>query len=379
MSKFAVSTSTHPLATQAIGEVLGGLLDGGVDFEPSLVFLAVSSHHIGALEDIADAVRQVLGPEILIGHAGSDVIAGANEIENAPCITALGGQADGLIPVRLDTARSDEGVRITGLDATEFAAAHSLLLLAEPGSTPLEGLTRHIADRHGHLTVVGAASSPTRPARFLLQSDLHARGAIGLLFAGATRLESVSASGCRAVGTPLTVTRSNRGSISQVAGQPVLEYLQRLLAELQAEDPAVAESHMRIGLLDQQGADPRSRPTIRSFSVHQETGLTVGANVSVGRVVQFQLMDPAEAALNLQAQSLGHEPDAALLFSSMQRGAEFFGSHDHDAAMLAETFHGTPIAGFRSALEISQLTGLVAPHQGTATAALLTSGRAESS
>ncbi len=372
MSKFAVSTSTHPLATQAIGEVLGGLLDGGVGFEPSLVFLWVSAHHIGALEDIADAVHQVLGPEVLIGHAGSDVIASANEIENAPCITALGGPADGLIPVRLDTARSDEGVRITGLDATEFAAAHSLLLLVEPGSTPLDGLTRHIAERHGHLTVVGAASSPVRQARLLLQTGRHDRGAVGLLFAGSTRLESVSASGCRPVGVPLTVTRSNRGSISQVAGQPVVGYLQRLLAELQAEDPAIAQSHIRLGTLDQQTPDARSRPAIRSFSVHQQTGLTVGADVNVGTVVQFQLMDPTEAALNLQAQSLGHDPDAALLFSSMQRGAEFFGARDHDAAMLAEAFHGTPIAGFRSALEISQLTGLVAAHQGTATAALFT-------
>ena len=62
----AAAMSTHPLATHAVGECVGQLLeDGGVS--PDLVVLGVTDPYLGAMEDIASAVRRLLEPVVLIG------------------------------------------------------------------------------------------------------------------------------------------------------------------------------------------------------------------------------------------------------------------------------------------------------------------------
>src|SRR4051794_10911576 len=62
---FSAALSEHPLATHAVGEVVGHVLDE-LGEAPDLAILFVGAAHTGAIEDIASAVRTLLRPGVLI-------------------------------------------------------------------------------------------------------------------------------------------------------------------------------------------------------------------------------------------------------------------------------------------------------------------------
>ena len=81
---FAAALSEHPLATHAIGEVVGDVLDqlaleDGEAVDLAIVF--VTAPHVGVLEDVASTVRALLHPRALIGASAVSVLAGGHEVE----------------------------------------------------------------------------------------------------------------------------------------------------------------------------------------------------------------------------------------------------------------------------------------------------------
>ena len=62
---FAAALSEHPLATQAVGEVVGQVLES-LGTPPDVAMLFVTGPHAGALEDIARAVRRLVNPRVLV-------------------------------------------------------------------------------------------------------------------------------------------------------------------------------------------------------------------------------------------------------------------------------------------------------------------------
>src|SRR2546429_473922 len=78
---FAAALSEHPLATHAVGEVVGEVLDR-LGEGPDLAVLFVSAAHTGAIEDIARAVRTLLRPKVLVGCTAGTVVGGDREVED---------------------------------------------------------------------------------------------------------------------------------------------------------------------------------------------------------------------------------------------------------------------------------------------------------
>ncbi|MBV9412317.1 MAG: hypothetical protein JO148_12025, partial [Acidimicrobiia bacterium] len=76
---FGAGLSEHPVPTQATGEVVGQVLDAlgpGAD-PPDLALLFVTAPHLGAIEDIATAVRSMLNPRTLLGCTAESVVGNA--------------------------------------------------------------------------------------------------------------------------------------------------------------------------------------------------------------------------------------------------------------------------------------------------------------
>ena len=88
---FASGLSEHPVAAHAVGEAVGQVLDV-LDTSPDLAVLFVTAPHVGAMEDIAAAVRDLLRPQVLLGVTASSVVGGAREVDTvdvAPAALAL--------------------------------------------------------------------------------------------------------------------------------------------------------------------------------------------------------------------------------------------------------------------------------------------------
>jgi small ligand-binding sensory domain FIST len=80
--------SEHPLATHAVGEVVGEVLEA-LGTGPDLAVLLVGSSHAGALDDIAAAVEALLRPVTLERDVAPDVYADGRRSEDGVGIALL--------------------------------------------------------------------------------------------------------------------------------------------------------------------------------------------------------------------------------------------------------------------------------------------------
>ena len=76
----AAALSEHPLATHALGECVGQLMESG-GTHPDVLVVTCTAAYQGALEDIVAAARQLLSPSVLVGSSAVGVLAGGREVE----------------------------------------------------------------------------------------------------------------------------------------------------------------------------------------------------------------------------------------------------------------------------------------------------------
>src|SRR5690242_13151031 len=114
---YAAALSEHPVAAHAVGEVTGQILER-LGEQPDLAVLFVTAPHVGALEDIAAAVRSVLRPTVLLGATGEMVLGGGHEVEEQPALSLWAARLRGrATPVRLWIESSADGPVVAGFDA----------------------------------------------------------------------------------------------------------------------------------------------------------------------------------------------------------------------------------------------------------------------
>ncbi len=97
---FASALSEHPVASEAVGEVTGSVLES-IGERPDLVMVAATRSHAGALEDIVHTVGSVLHPLAIVGAAAESVVGTGREVEETPAISLWAGWIGPLAPVRL--------------------------------------------------------------------------------------------------------------------------------------------------------------------------------------------------------------------------------------------------------------------------------------
>ena len=157
----------------------------------------VSGHDVGAVEEIATAVRALLRPGVLAGCTAVGVIGNDYEAEEAPAISLWAGRVGKAEAVRLETVRAQREppwseCRTTPLTAPAPSCAHRTLLV--PRRLVDQGEQSPIP----HLRIVGGvASADGGPGanRLILDGELHTDGAVGVL----CRQASVNSPWCRRV------------------------------------------------------------------------------------------------------------------------------------------------------------------------------------
>lgn len=379
---FTAAVSEHPLATHAVGEVVGVALEQ-VGPEPDVAIVFVTGPFAGATEDVAHAVSELLRPKTLIGATAVSVLAGPREVEGRPAVTLFAADWSGRLrtggtgarAIHFETEPVDEGWRLTG--SSRLADDGTLVLLADPFSFPVDSFIDEIHRRHPRLKVVGGmASAATGPGGNRLVADGRTvdRGAVGLYLPEGVPLRPVVSQGCRPVGDPLVVTGADGNLISEIAGRPALDRIMETAEAASPDDRALMARGLQIGLvLDE------TRETFGSgdFLVRNVIGadratkaVAIGAPVTLGTTIQFQVRDAASADADLRAVLAGQRGDAALVFTCNGRGAQLFGEPHHDANVINDHLDGGPTAGMFCAGEIGPVDGRPFLH-GFATSMLL--------
>ncbi len=374
---YAAALSEHPLATHATGEVVGEVLDQLRGAVPDLAVLFVTRPHVGALEDIAAAVRTTLRPGTLLAATAVSVLGGREEAEEVAAVSLWAGVVGDVEPVVIDTLPVDDALPIPGLGPAALDRAATLLLLADPASFPVDALLERLAVTHPDVQVVGGmASAGPGPGANRLVVDDHIvdRGAVGVLLGPGSSVRAVVSQGCAPIGEPFTVTRAEGSMIHEIAGRPALERVREVVDGLTAADRTKAAAGLHIGrVVDEHRVDfERGDFLVRNvLGADPSTGaVAIGDQISIGDTVQLQVRDATSADADLRLLLDDHRASGALVFTCNGRGSRFFGEADHDASVVSEALGTTAVGGMFCAGEIGPVGTRNFVHGFTASVAL---------
>src|SRR5207245_2233791 len=102
-----------PVPAHAVGEAIGQVLER-LDGPPDLALLFVTPPHVGAMEDLAGAVRGTLEPGTLLGCTAESVVGGSREVELGPAVAVWAGLTGPVDPFHLTLSPTPDGHALTG-------------------------------------------------------------------------------------------------------------------------------------------------------------------------------------------------------------------------------------------------------------------------
>jgi len=377
---YAAAISQHPVTALAVGEVTGEVLDRlgtGVD----VAFVFVTPHHIGALEDVASAVRTLIAPHVLVGCAAAAVAGSGVEAENGSGVALWAGRVGGAaLPVRLDTPGGFDELALRGWPDRQPFEPGSLVLLGDAHSFPAAAAIARLQDRHPGLVVHGGTTEAAPGSggnRLALDNAIHTDGAVGVLFGREVSIDSIVSQGYRPLGDPLVVTRAERAVIYEMAGRPPVERLEELArGRLDEDDVRLVNEALYLGVVvdEHKGQfGPGDFLVRRVIGADRSTGaIAVAEAVHVGTTVQFHVRDAASADAEMRSLLSGIDDSAggALLFTGGRRGRRLFGESNHDAGLLADAIDGAPSAGIFATDQFGPIGGRNALHSSAASIAV---------
>ncbi len=373
---FAAAASEHPLATHAIGEVVGDVLDQ-VGPKPDVAAVFVTAPHVGVLEDFVAVVRQVLDPITLVGASAVTVIGGGRELEDIPAVSLWAGRTGPVTPVRLESIRSADGTAVVGMPEEAGVLGSTLVLLADPFSFPTESFLGATAQQYPDLEVVGGLASAARGPggnRLVLDGALHTEGAVGFVLPPEAGAQIVVSQGCRPVGAPFVVTKAERNVVYELAGQPAMDRLQAIIDGADDDLRSLLGQGIHIGIVVDEMVESFNRGDFLIRGVlgadRSNGAISIGEQVAVGSTVQFQVRDARTATEDFVELLEGRDCEGALLFSCNGRGAGFFGGSDHDAMLVQDLTGQGATAGMFCAGELGPIAGRNALHGFTASTLL---------
>ena len=377
MTRFASALSRHPVPAHAVGETAGSVLEQLEGEDPDLLVCFASPHFVGALDDLVNALRNLLDARVLLGATAGSIIGVGEEVETAPAFSLFAAQLPdaGLMPVALRLEDTPDGPAVVGWPELESDPS-TLLLLADPFSFPTDGFLRRLNDSRPELTVIGGlASAAAHPGgnRLVLDELVTPEGAVGVFLDG-VEVRTVVSQGCRPIGQPYVVTRAERNFVVELGGRQAVDRLRDLAEGLDERDRELVRNGLHLGVVvdEHKASFDRGDFLVRNIvGADRDSGaLAVGDQVEVGQTVQFHVRDAAAADEDLRSLLDGATASGALVFTCNGRGRHLFGVPDHDAGVLAELLGPIPAAGAFCAGEIGPIGGRNFLHGFTASVAL---------
>jgi len=197
------------------------------------------------------ALRELLEPGVLVGMSAAAVIGGSVEAEEEPALAVWAARRGGSVtPVGLDMVGTPDGPAVRGWP-DDGEDAHTLLLLADPFSFPVNDFLRLCNEQAPGLTIVGGlASAAVGPGgnRLVCNRDVVDQGAVAVYIDDRVSVCTVVSQGCRPIGRPLVITKGQDNVIAEVGGQTPLDYLRTLLAEVTPTERNLMQKGLLLGV-----------------------------------------------------------------------------------------------------------------------------------
>ncbi len=369
-------------AAAALVDEIRGQIDAP-DFDFAMAFF--SADFAAVAPSGTDRLFTALNPRVLIGCTSEGVIGKDREIENQPAIALVAARLPGvnLVPFTLD---ADDWDALE--DAARFRAlvgapedTRMIVLVADPFSAPMDAVLDAFNTHYAGVPVIGGmASGAQQPGgnALLLNDRAYSSGAVGVALAGDCEIDIIVSQGCRPFGRTFKVTEAQENVIVSLEGEPPLNHIQNLVAQLSEEDQALLKNGLFVGraIESARGALGRGDFLIRSLiGVDRQSGaIGVGDYVREGETIQFHLRDQRTAEEDLEMlltpQTLDAPPSGALLFSCNGRGTRLYDHPNGDISTIQNILGGVNLAGFFAAGEIGPVGGTNFLHGQTASMAL---------
>ena len=406
-SAYASSLAEQADVRQAVDSASREVLEQLDGRTADLVFAFFTPTHARSAAQLSASLREQIGCRHLVGCTAEWVAGGGRELEDAPGLSVWAASMPGaeIVPFHVTFERTPDGVLCNGVPpaAAEPAAPPgqvvdsgrstaprggdprepaALFLLADPFTTAADAFLTHLADEHPQVPCWGGMASGARqPGQnvLLLGDSCLDTGGVGILIRGGPPIQSLVSQGCRPVGKPFIVTKSDRNAIFELGGLPALKRLQEIFAESTEEEQALMRGGLHLGIVLNEYQERFSRGDFLIANVlgadHGSGALGVGAAVRTGQTVQFHVRDASTAHEDLtqllqHAQGGGRRPRAALMFTCNGRGTRLFSQPNHDASAIQEICGPIPLAGFCAQGELGPVAGQNHVHGFTASVAL---------
>lgn len=310
-------------------------------------------------DEVADALEragQLCGAPTALGCGATGVIGAGQGVQLTSAVSVWLASLPGvsLRSFHLEVLPTSESVAVVGMPVHR-PADRAAVLLADPWSFPVEAFVARVGDALPGVPVCGGNAAGLRGAgstRLLVDGVVRNRGAVGVVLAGEVAPATVVSHAARPVGPVMTVTAAEGNLLLGLAGRPALTKVEEVVAGLPPAEQALASGGLLLGVAVDEYADrygPGDFLVRRVARADPERGsLLVGEALAVGRTVQLQVPDAAVAHRDLVAR-LGRvqgEVSGALLFSCVGRGAELFGTADHDVLAVRAGLRTPVVAGF---------------------------------
>ncbi|MBN2490406.1 MAG: FIST C-terminal domain-containing protein [Planctomycetes bacterium] len=387
--QFAHAASTEPDAADAAAQVTAAVkerLAGPVDLAV-LMCTHGYRNHFGRL---LAAVHGGLAPGCLVGCTAEGVFGGGREFERVPAVTLLAGSLPGVMlhPWVLeaeDLAAGDLESRLRARGLPLDGAAHSLVLLADPFTTPADALLGAIDAVCPGWAVAGGMASGGRvegDGRLFLDDRAVESGAVGVALAGNLRMRTLVSQGCRPIGRPFVITRADRNFLLALGGRPAVECVRQVYADESEPVRRLISDGLMVGRVIDEHRDRFGRGDFLVRSVlgfDEERGAVVAGDFfRAGQTIQFHVRDAATAdedlAELLAAAREGGVPAAGLCFSCNGRGTRMFDEPNHESAAIFRALGGFPLVGHFAAGEFGGVGGRTFVHGHTLSLALFAAG-----
>jgi small ligand-binding sensory domain FIST len=374
--KFASGVSNSMVLEEALATVFAQVEEGLEGERPDLAVLFTTAAYADRCTDISEEISDRLAPRHLIGCTGGSIIGRDQEYEDQAAISLLAAclpntNISSFYLTAQNMAglgRADLAAQVLGVDPSEDPA---FILLPDPFSIESQGFLNTLEKVYpGSVKLGGLASAGMHPGtnRLYHGTDTHLEGVVGIAFKGPLEVAPIVSQGCRPIGDPLLVTRAESNLIHTLGNRPALEVLQQVVADLDEEDRALAQTALLTGVVidEYKGDFDRGDFLIRNLlGADPGTGvLAINDRVATGQTIQFQVRDAATAEEDLEMlleknllNLKGRKPLGALVFSCNGRGMHLFAKRNHDLEMIHQTFGKIPTAGFFCAGEIGPIGG----------------------
>jgi small ligand-binding sensory domain FIST len=380
------AASTAPQIDDAIREaVAAASAQAGPAAQVAVAF--VSAGYGDAIRPALEGLADAAGTPVVIAATAEAVLADGVEYEAAPAVTVwMASMPDAtLVPFSLEYSQTPDGGMFAGwpteLDGP-WPDGAAVVLLADPFSFPVDAFIKRMDEDHPGVPIVGGmASGGFQPGAntLVVGSRTYDSGAVGFVVGGGARIRPVVSQGCRPIGRPLVVTKSEENVIIELGGRPALERLKEIYGALDPADRELVRSSLHVGRVASEYKDSFQRGDFLVRNVvgaDPESGvIAVGDVVRTGQTVQFHVRDARSAdedlrALLAQERGRSDRTAGALVFTCNGRGTRLFDEASHDARCVREIIGHVPTTGFFAQGEIGPIGRRNCLHGFTASIAL---------